>query len=197
MLDMCQYEYYLNCLPMSPQWYALRVRSNFEHTTSAFVKSNGHQVFLPTYREQRQWSDRIRDVDVPLFRGYFFCNMDIGQRQDVVRAPGFLNIVKSGPTFVPVPESEIAAVMTIVNSPVFKTPWPYVCLGEKVIIYRGPLAGVEGILLEQKSDRRVIVSVHLLQRSVAAEVSLDWVRPVKESFQIRFEAAQRAAPVTL
>jgi hypothetical protein len=61
------------------------------------------------------------------------------------------------------------------------------------MIHRGPLAGVEGILVEQKNERRLIVSVNLLQRSVAAEVSLDWVRPVKEHFRVCYEAARVAA----
>jgi transcription antitermination factor NusG len=177
---------------MLPDWYALRVRSNFEQTTSTFLTANGYPTFLPTYRERRRWSDRMKDVDVPLFRGYVFCHMDIDRRQMVVQAPGFLNVVRCGTEFLPVPESEIAAIRKIVDSPVFRTPWPYLCMGEKVIIHRGPLAGVEGILLEQKNERRLIVSVHLLQRSVAAEVSLDWVRPAKESCRIPFEAACRA-----
>jgi transcription antitermination factor NusG len=177
---------------MSTAWYALRVRSNFEQTTSTFLTANGQEAFLPTYRERRRWSDRMKDVDVPLFRGYVFCHMDITRRQAIVQAPGFLNVVRCGTEFLPVPDAEIAAIRTIVSSPVFRTPWPYLCMGEKVIIDRGPLAGVEGILLEQKNERRLIVSVHLLQRSVAAEVSLDWVRPAKDSCRIPFEAACRA-----
>jgi transcription antitermination factor NusG len=177
---------------MSSQWYALRVRSNFEHTTSAFLASNGYEVFLPTYSERRRWSDRIKEVEVPLFRGYVFCSMNIHKRQLVVQAPGFVNIVSSGNAFLPVAEAEIAAVRTIVNSPVFRTPWPYLCIGETVIIDHGPLAGLQGILIEQKSRHRLIVSVHLLQRSVAAEVSMDWIRPLKDGSRLYFAAARAA-----
>ena len=177
---------------MSPAWYAVRVRSNFEQTTAAFLTSIGYQVFLPTYRERRRWSDRSKEVDVPLFLGYVFCHMDIDKRRMVVRAPGFVNIVSAGHTFLSVPDAEIAAVRTIVNSPVLRTPCPYLCTGEKVVIDYGPLKGVEGILLEKKNEHRLVISVHLLQRSVAAEVSLEWVRPVSESLRMRFEAARRS-----
>jgi hypothetical protein len=91
-----------------------------------------------------------------------------------------------------VAEAEIAAVRTIVNSPVFRTPWPYLCIGETVIIDHGPLAGLQGILIEQKSRHRLIVSVHLLQRSVAAEVSMDWIRPLKDGSRLYFAAARAA-----
>lgn len=174
---------------MSLHWYALRVRSNFEETTGRFLTSAGYDVFVPTYRDRRRWADRTKEVNAPLFPGYLFCQMDVDRRQPVVRAPGFVSIVGFGNAFVPVPEEELAAVRAILNSPVFRTPWPYLAIGEKVVIDRGPLAGLEGILLEQKGERRLIVSVNLLQRSVAAEVSLDWVRPVRESFRIAFEAA--------
>jgi transcription antitermination factor NusG len=174
---------------MTQAWYAIRVRSNFEHATARFLDSHEYQVFVPTYRERREWSDRVKEIDAPLFSGYVFCRMDIHCRQMVVRAPGFLNIVSAGSEFLPVEESQIEAVRKIVNSPVFRTPWPYLAVGEKVVISRGPLAGVEGILVEKKNEHRLIVSVHLLQRSIAAEVSLDWVKPLKPGFRIPFEAA--------
>ena len=175
---------------MSPAWYALRVRSNFEQTTTAFLTSIGFEAFLPTYRERRRWSDRLKEMDAPLFPGYVFCHMDVDRRQVVVRAPGFMNIVSAGPTFLPVPDAEIIAVRTIVNSPVLRTPYPYLCIGDRVVIDHGPLTGVEGILLEKKNEHRLIVSIHLLQRSIAAEISLEWVRPVKENLRMRFEAAR-------
>jgi transcription antitermination factor NusG len=172
-------------------WYAIRVRSNFEPSTNAYLSANGWETFLPTYVERRQWSDRVKQVEAPLFPGYMFCHMDIQLRQMAVRAPGFVNIVRAGGHFLPVPDSEIAAVKTIVNSPVCRMPWPYLCVGERVVIHRGPLAGVEGILVEQKNEHRLIVSIELLQRSIAADVSLDCVRPVNHSIRIRYEVASR------
>ena len=176
---------------MTNAWYAVRVRSNFEHTVASFLSSNGYEAFLPTYRQRRQWSDRVKEVAVPLFRGYVFCQMDIQYRQIVVQAPGFLNIVAAGSAFLPVAQPEIDAIRQVVNSPVFLTPWPYLCIGERVVVTRGPLSGVQGILLEQKNQHKLIVSVHLLQRSIAAEVSLDCVRPVNESSMIPVDAARR------
>ena len=177
---------------MSTAWYAIRVRSNFEHTTADYLRAHDYDTFLPTYYESRTWSDRIKQVERPLFSGYVFCNMDIQQRQVAVRAPGFVKIVSAGSNFLPISEREIDGIKAVVNSPVFRTPWPYLAVGEEVVITRGPLAGVAGILIEQKNQNRLIVSVHLLQRSIAAEVSLDCVRPAKEAVRIPFDAAQRS-----
>ena len=169
---------------MSVSWYALRVRSNFEQTVTKCLSSNDYGVFCPTYRERRQWSDRTKEIEVPLFGGYVFCHLDIEKRLPVLQAPGVVNIVSFGKTFLPVHDDEINAVRRIVNSPVFARPCPYLNIGDKVRVERGPLAGVEGILREIKKEWRLVVSVHLLQRSVSAEVSLEWVKPLKQTFRI-------------
>lgn len=163
-------------------WYAVRVRTNYESRTVTFLRSTGHVVFHPTYRDQRRWSDRVKQLEVPLFSGYIFCHMDINQRLPVLQAPGAMDIVKFGKTFVPVPDEEIEAVRTIVSSPLLARPCPYLNIGERVRIEIGPLAGVEGILLERKADTRLVLSVDMLQRSIAIEVNLDWVKSVNPSF---------------
>jgi transcriptional antiterminator NusG len=159
-------------------WYAVRVRSNHENTTATFLRSTGHTIFHPTYRDERRWSDRVKQLDVPLFSGYLFCYMNISQRLPVLQAPGAVDIVGFGKTFVSVPEEEIEAVRTIVNSAALARPCMYLNVGERVRMEAGPLMGVEGILLERKKDTRLVLSVHLLQRSIATEVNLDWVRPL-------------------
>jgi transcription termination/antitermination protein NusG len=159
-------------------WYAVRVRSNFEQSSARFLESTGHTVFLPTYQERRQWSDRSKQMTVPLFSGYVFCHMDINRRLPVLQAPGVVDIVRLGRDFAAIPDEEIAAVQTIVKSALFARPCPYLNAGDRVRVSRGPLAGAEGILLERKTETVLVVSVNLLQRSVAVEVSLDWVRPL-------------------
>jgi transcription antitermination factor NusG len=163
-------------------WYAVRVRTNYESTTATFLRSTGHVIFHPTYRDQRRWSDRVKQLEVPLFSGYIFCHMDINRRLPVLQAPGAMDIVKFGKTFVPVPDEEINSVRTIVSSPLLAKPCPYLNIGERVRVEVGPLAGVEGILLERKNDTRLVLSVNLLQRSIAIEVNLEWVKPVNPSF---------------
>jgi len=60
------------------------------------------------------------------------------------------------------------------------TPWPFLQVGQRVVIERGPLEGVEGILEQVKGKFRLVVSICLLQRSISAEVNRDWVRPIQE-----------------
>jgi transcription antitermination factor NusG len=159
-------------------WFALRVKSNFEKLTSQILQQKGYQSFLPTYHTRNRWSDRMKSVERPLFPGYLFCRFDQGDRLPILVTPGVVSVVGLGKIPVPIPDEEIQAVESIIRSGLPATPWPFVRVGQRLVMERGPLRGIEGILQEIKSQYRFIVSVNLLQRSVAAEVESDWVRPV-------------------
>lgn len=157
-------------------WFALRVRSNFEFTVATQLQARGVEWYLPKYKTRRQWSDRIKEVDVPLFPGYIFCRLDLENRLTAVSTPGVVAIVSSGKTPVPVSEEEIASVERVMASGLLAGPCPYLRTGDWVIVEKGPLAGLEGLLVQVRNAYRVVVSVHLLQRSIAAEVNVEWVR---------------------
>jgi transcription antitermination factor NusG len=159
-------------------WFALRVKSNFEKVSSEILAQKGYEAFLPTYRTRSRWSDRTKVIDRPLFPGYVFCRFDQHDRLPVLVTPGVVSVVGVGKTPMPVEEREIEAIQAILRSGLPATPWPFVNVGQRLLIERGPLSGVEGILQEIKNSYRFIVSVNLLQRSVAAEVDATWVRPV-------------------
>lgn len=177
---------------MTSPWYALQIRSRSEFTTSELLTASGYDTFLPSYKDVRRWSDRIKQVQVPFFPGYVFCRLDINDRLPVLQAPGVLSIVGFGNKFEPVDEADIAAVRTVANSPVFARPCPYLAVGERVLLVRGPLAGIEGLLMEVKNERRLVVSIHLLQRSVAVPVDMADVRPLHKKFHIPASAQSSA-----
>jgi transcription antitermination factor NusG len=166
-------------------WFALRVRSNFEKPASQMLRQKGYEEFLPTYVQRTRWSDRTKTIVRPLFPGYLFCRFDPQARLPILVTPGVVSIVGLGKTPVPVSEQEIEAVQTLLRSGLAAMPWPYVSVGQRLIIERGPLSGVEGILQEVKSQYRFIVSVDLLKRSVAAEIDADWVRPIGRPAHVR------------
>jgi transcription antitermination factor NusG len=90
-----------------------------------------------------------------------------------------LQIVGSGRTAIPVSDEEIHALQLVVSSGVSKEPWPYLEVGQRVRIGYGTLTGLEGILVNLKGNHRVVLSVTLLQRSVAMEVDSAWLTPVE------------------
>jgi transcription antitermination factor NusG len=138
----------------------------------------GYTEFVPTYRVRRYWSDRIKLSNVPLFPGYVFCQFDVERRLPILKIPGTVGIVGSGKMPLPIPETEISAIRQVSDSQLRVLPWPFLQVGQSVEIRKGPLAGVAGVLIAVKNDLRVVVSLSLLQRSIAAEVEADWLQPV-------------------
>lgn len=143
------------------------------------LEGKGFEAFLPAYTSRRRWSDRIKELELPLFAGYLFCRMSLEERRlPVLTTPGVRQIVGIGGTPTAVPEGEIDAVRAIVTSGLATRPWPFVEVGDRVRLRGGSLDGVEGILVATKTHHRLVVSVEILRRSVAVEIDQAWVEAV-------------------
>lgn len=164
--------------PRPYPWFAIRVKSQYEKITAVSLHNKGYEEFAPMYRSRRYWSDRVKELDLPLFPGYIFCRFNPLHRLPVLTSPGIVAIVGLGKNPEPVEDCEIARIQAIVSSGVLAFPWPFLRAGQKVTVTRGPLRGVEGFLVTSKNQFRLVVSIHLLQRSVAAEVDRDCVQPI-------------------
>ena len=159
-------------------WYALRVRSHYERVVATSLNHKGYREFVPYYRAKRRWSDRTKIVEFPLFPGYVFCRFDPEKRLPILQTPGVVSVVSFGKKFIPVDEKEIESIRAIVTAGCEVRPWPYLRVGQRVRIRGGALDGVEGLLLEVKNETRLVVSISLLQRSVAAEIDRGSIEPV-------------------
>jgi transcription antitermination factor NusG len=159
------------------QWFALRVRPRAEKVVAEALQGKGFKQFLPLRRQRRQWSDRVTEVDFPLFPGYVFSRFDARDRLPIVTIPAVMHVVGIGKVPQPVDDAEIEALQALVRSRLEVEPWPFTHVGQRVRILHGPLAGAEGILEAVKTRNRLIVSVTLLQRSVAVEVPGDSAWP--------------------
>jgi transcription antitermination factor NusG len=157
------------------KWFAINVRTNREIVVANALQNKACEVFLPLYGVRRVWSDRIVTRQAALFPGYVFARFDIEDRSArIVTTPGVIRIVSFGGKAVPVEEREISFVRTIVASGLPAQPWPQVQPGSPVRILHGPLAGVEGTLVQVKRHHQLVVSISLLQRSVAVEIDAAW-----------------------
>jgi len=162
----------LNQIP-DPMWYALTVKPNHERAAAQALESKGLETFVPLYRSRRRWSDRIKELELPLFAGYVFCRFPGTERARILSTPGVNSVVGFGNQPAPLDDGEIRAVRSLVASGLPVGPWPFLRVGERVRVEAGPLCGVEGILTQVKDAWRVVLSIELLQRSIAAEVDRD------------------------
>lgn len=158
-------------------WYALQVRQRQEQAASSVLESQGIETLLPAYTVTKRWSDRLKTARAPLFPGYMFCRMNPNSKLAVLQAPGVISIVGIGRNPVAIPDAEVDSVRRIVDSPLVSRPWPFLRTGQMVRIEDGPLRGIEGLVVDFGRDCSLVVSISLLQRSVAVTVQRAWVRP--------------------
>jgi transcription antitermination factor NusG len=152
------------------QWYALQVRPRFEKLAARHLNKRGLEEYLPLYASRRVWSDRAKIVELPLFPGYTFCRFDTRNRLPILVVPGVLSIVGIGGVPTPITDGEILAIQRLAGSGLRYGPWPWIHAGQRVCVERGPLAGLEGVVVRVKSDLHLILELPLLQRSVFVDI---------------------------
>ena len=173
------------------RWYALHVRSRYEKAVSTVLRDKGFAEFLPVYRSRRRWSQRIAEIELPLFPGYVFCSFDPSERRvPIMTTPGVMAIVGFGGKPIPIEEGEIEAIHRALATGIAAEPWKHIASGQRVRVEHGALAGLEGILIEVKTNHRLLLSVTLLQRSVAVQIDESCVVPLRP-------ASRQASPCQL
>jgi transcription antitermination factor NusG len=173
-------------------WFAVQVRTRYESVAATVLRGKGFESFLPMYKSRRRWSDRIKEIQLPLFPGYLFCRLDLQNRLPILTTPGVVQIVGVGKKPMPLDEYEVQAIQTVVKSGLSREPWPFLQVGNRVRIEHGPLSDLEGILLAFRGHYRIVLSVTLLQRAVAVEIDQAWVSRVSAPNTAQVEAAASA-----
>ncbi len=156
-------------------WFAILARTGREKNATILLENAGYECYLPVTKFTRQWSDRLKETELPLFPGYLFCRMNPHDRLPVLMTPGVIQIVGVGKTPIPVEEQEIAAIQRVGKSGISTMPWPYLQVGHVARIEDGPLRGMTGIVIRIKSGLKLVLSVTLLQRSIAVEIDRSWI----------------------
>jgi transcription antitermination factor NusG len=155
---------------------AVQVRLNRERSVAQQLEMYGYEQFLPVVPAVRGQAARARNSLIP---GYVFCRYKVHPEFRIVQAHGVMRIVGFCGTPAPIPDEEIDTLRRVVESGVQAEPCRFIKSGDRVEVCKGPLSGLQGILLQVKKAVRVLVNVTILQRSVAVELGIDDVRPVE------------------
>jgi len=160
-----------------PRWYAVYTRSRHEKCVGRLLASKSVEIFLPMYESVHRWNDRNAMVSQPIFPGYVFVRISLGDRMRVLSVPGVVNFVGLHGRPSAIPEEELAALRVCWERQLRMEPHPYLAAGRRVRIKHGLLAETEGILVRKKGRFRLVLSVNLITRSVAVEVDAHDVVP--------------------
>ena len=166
-------------------WYAIWTRSNCERLVAQQLSAKGFAAFLPEMGAQSRRNGKTHVVPVPMFPGYLFLRhaMEKHSYIEILKARGVVRILERGwSQLTPVADEEVDAIQQLVASGVPVFPHAYFREGDRVRVVEGPLAGLQGVFLRDKPNKgRLVVSVNLLQTSVAVEVDCAFVEALSAS----------------
>jgi transcription antitermination factor NusG len=165
-------------------WFAVQTRSRHESVVAAQLQGKGYEPFLPLCKSRRRWSDRVKQIELPLFPGYLFCRFDANNRLPILIIPGVVQIVGVGKKPVAIDEKEISDIQTAIQSGLPRQAWSFEQIGQRARVEYGPLSGLEGTLVNVKGQHRLILSITLLQRAVAVEIDQSWATPIFPSVHL-------------
>ena len=161
-----------------PPWYAVYTCANHEKRIAKQFNERSIENFLPLYEAVRRWKDRQMRIEVPLFPGYIFVRHSLRDRLKILQVPGVVRLVGFNNAVAPLPIEDIETLRNGLKRSSHAKPHPYLTVGRRVRIVRGPFEGLEGVLVRRKARLRVVVSIELIMRSVAMDVDEADVAPI-------------------
>jgi transcription antitermination factor NusG len=155
-----------------PLWFAVQTRARHERKIEAELEKKGITAFVPFRREPHRWSDRMKMVDVPIFTSYVFVRTEATPacRLEVLKTSGVFRFVSVNGAPAPIPDSEIESLQTVIANKLPLSPCGFLKLGQRVRVRGGALDGVEGTLVGTKGEHKLVISVDLIQQSVAVTI---------------------------
>jgi transcriptional antiterminator NusG len=163
-----------------PHWYAIRTRSRHEKMVAEQLEKQGIESFLPLVKSTRKWSDRTKEVALPMFSGYTFARLLFfsPDRLRVLQTHGVASFVGVRGVGIPVPEGQIENVKTVLVNQIPTQDHPFLRIGQRVRIGGGALNGIEGILSARKGGRTLIISVEPIHRSLSICIDGYRIEPI-------------------
>lgn len=160
-------------------WRVLHVVANHEKRVARHLTARSHEHYLPLYAVRSKWTDRVVDLERPLFAGYVFVRFQLESRLSVVSTPGVLHLLGGGAGEV-VSVAEIERIRDGLASGCILRPHPAVSIGELVHVHRGVFAGVEGIVAELRQQCKVIITLAATKQCFSLEVDLDDIEVLRK-----------------
>ena len=152
----------------NPRWYALHVRPQCERSVALHLREHGQESFLPTYKKHGPGGHNT-SREAPLFPGYVFCQVDWERGFKLYLIPGIIGAVGMGKKPLAIENDEIEAIRRIAENRMDSEPCPFGVPGTPVRVIKGPLAGIEGIVVKPLAGE-IVISISLLRRSVAINI---------------------------
>jgi len=160
-------------------WHAVYLKSRHEFKVEKKFAETNIDAFLPVIERLRNWKDRKKLVTFPLFPGYIFVHIpdDYNSTLSVLKTSGVVRFLTLEGKPAPIPEDQINYLKKLIENKEQIDPHPYITEGQRVRITSGPLAGVEGILMEKRNQNLLILSIDLLKQGASVKIDAFDIEP--------------------
>jgi transcription antitermination factor NusG len=156
------------------RWYACWTRARHEKRVQQMLVERGVETFLPVVERERQWRDRRKLIEFPLFPSYVFGRFPLEESVRVLSVPGVAGLVKTDGRPAPIPDDELENVRRFAEllqrGGIEPEPCPYFMQGEEVQVISGPFAGLKGVVTEQRGRRRVVIGLKAIGQGLVVDI---------------------------
>jgi transcription antitermination factor NusG len=160
---------------VTANWYAVYTSANHEKRVAEQFAVRGIEHFFPQYESVRKWKDRRKCLQLPLFPGYVFVQIELTKRLCVLQVPGVARLVGFDGQPAPVPEGDLRRVREFLAQGFRAEPHRILKVGRRVRVKGGPLVGMEGIVARRKNGHKLVISFDLIQQAVAVEIAGEYL----------------------
>jgi transcription antitermination factor NusG len=156
------------------RWYACYTRARAEKQVARLLVQRGLESYLPLIARQRQWKDRKKVVQFPLFPSYVFGRFSLGDIHAVLTTPGVSTIVKTRGQLTAIADEELTNVQrfaaALARTSLEPEVRPMIAQGERVRVLEGPFEGVEGVVMASRSRKRVLVGISAIGQGLEIDI---------------------------
>ena len=158
------------------KWYALYTRARHEKLVEKELCEKGIEAYTPKRTLRRKWSDRLKEVEEPLFKSYCFARFPLIDKKKIFTQRGVVNLVNFSGRHIPVEDSIIGALKILTAGDLKIDPFPYMNKGDRITIKKGPFKGLEGYIIEKRNkNTTLVVSVDAIAASIKCVIEADAV----------------------
>jgi transcription antitermination factor NusG len=160
------------------RWYAIYTYPRHEKVVAERLRAKYLETCLPTSFSRCRWRDRRVEVETPVFPGYVFTRISLGERSRVLNIPGVVKILSFNGKPAPIDDSEMEGVMRCIQHSAALEPYPLLEVGDRVRVRSGLLEGLEGFVSRCKNSSRLIIPISMINQSVAFEIDAELLEPL-------------------
>ena len=165
---------------MMEKWIAVYTKSRHEKVVIQELENKNIEAYCPIFKERRQWSDRKRWVEFPLFRSYVFAKIELKNSIYILQTMGVHHIIKFQGNISIIPDEIIQNIKSMIDGGLTVEQVEYFVKGDEVIVVDGPLKGMDGIVVKIKNENKLVLKVAAIQQAIAVQIHPGYLKPKKK-----------------